>query len=159
MPNLTCDDRRKLRDAVIAYMNGSILTYAFDDLNCECMDAPDPSVRNVSKLLYQIHDDTVDHPISVTKITWDTLIRIVAFLDTDLAVNENMDNAYWPFNDEAEWHAHRKNIDGTNIPSYNPEIHALPVHGLINRIPTLLGLGIIALATGLLVLFILIAAK
>lgn len=159
MPNLTCDDRRKLRDAVIAYMNGTISTYAFDDLNCECMDAPDPSVRHISKLLYQIHDDTVAHPISVTKTTWDTLIRIAAFLDTDLAVNEIMDNDYWPFKHETEWNAHRRNIAGISIPTYNPEIHALPIHGPLNRIPTLLGVGIIALAVGLLILFVLVAAK
>ena len=159
MSAIACDDRRKLRDAVIAYMNGTILTYAFDDLNCDCMDAPDPSVRQVSKLLYQIHDDTVDHPISVTKTTWHALIRIVTFLDTDLAADENMDNNYWPFKDESEWNSHRTEISEINVPSYDPEIHALPVHGPLNRIPTLLGFGIIVLATGLLILFVMIATR
>lgn len=157
MPAIAYDDRQKLRDAVIAYMNGAISTYAFDDQNCECMDSQDESVRQVSKLLYQIHDDTVDHPISVSKTTWDTLIRIVAFLDTDLTADENMDNNCWPFKVETELDTSHASIGEINIPSYNPEIHALPVHGPLNRIPTLVGLGIIALATALLILLVLIA--
>ena len=143
-------DRRKLRDAVIAYMNGTISTYAFDDLNCECIDSPDPSVRQVSKLLYQIHDDTVDHPIYVTQTTWDALIRIVVFLDTELAVDEKMDNGSWPFTGETEWNTHRHRIEDRSIPSYDPNVHALPVHGPFNRIPALLGLGVVVLIIGLL---------
>lgn len=159
MSVIACDDRRKLRDAVIAYMNGSIKTYAFDDLNCECMDSNDPGVRQISKLLYQIHDDTVDHPISVNQTTWDTLQRIVAFLDTDLAIVEKADQGSWPFKDENEWTMHQDNMDEANIPPYDPEIHALPVHGPLNRIPTLVGLGIIILATGLLMLFVSIVTR
>ncbi len=159
MTDVVCNDRRKLRDALIAYMNGTILTYAFDDLNFECLGARDPSVQQVSKLLYQIHDDTVDHPISVTKKTWDALIRIVVFLDTDLAADENTDNDYWPFKDESEWNSHRTEISEIAVPSYDPETHALPVHGLLNRIPTLLGFGIIVLATGLLILFVMISTR
>lgn len=151
MTTTPCNDRRKLRDAVIAYMNGTIRTYAFDDLNCEAMDSHDESVRQISKLLYQIHDDTVDHPISVSKMTWDTLIRIVAFLDTSLAADVGMDNDYWPFKDDTEWNTYRAGLGEINIPSFNPEVHSLPVHGPLNRIPTLVGLGIIALVIGLLI--------
>ncbi len=157
MNAIACDDRRKLRDAVIGYMNGTISTYVFDDLNCECMNSHDESVRQISKLLYQIHDDTVDHPISVTQITWDALLRIVAFLDTDFAAALEMDNDYWPFQDETGWNTHRTKLEGIDIPPFDPEIHALSVHGPLNRIPTLVGLGLIAVATGLLVLFVLIA--
>ncbi|MCA9213825.1 MAG: hypothetical protein KDB27_12210 [Planctomycetales bacterium] len=85
MTVIACDDRRKLRDAIVAYMNCTISTYAFDDLNSECMDSRDESVRQISRQLYQIHDDAVDHPISVTQPTWNALIRVVAFLDTDSA--------------------------------------------------------------------------
>ena len=150
MTGIACHDRRKLRDAVIAYMNGTISTYAFDDLNCECMDSADPSVRQVSKLLYQIHDDTVDHPISVTQTTWDALIRIVVFLDTELAVDDEMVNDFWPFTGETEWNTHRHRIEDSGIPSYDPNVHALPVHGPFNRIPALLGLGAVVLIIGLL---------
>jgi len=159
MTAIACDDRRKLRDAVIAYMNGTISTYAFDDLNCECMDSRDKSIRQVSKLLYQIHDDTVDHPISVTRQTWDALIRIVAFLDTDLYAGQNMDDDVWPFNDDTQWNAHRSKVGAINIPSYDSTIHALQVHGPLNRIPTLVGLGIILAATTLLIVFLSITTR
>jgi len=138
------DDRRKLRDAIIAYMDGTIRTYAFDDLNSECMDSHDEGVRKISKLLYQIHDDTVDHPISLTQTTWDKLLRIVAFLETDLTAATDMDNDHWPFKDDTEWNCNRPAIAEIDVPSYTPQIHRLPVHGSLNRIPTLVGLGILA---------------
>lgn len=159
MNPIAYDDRRKLRDAVIAYMNGTIRTYRFDDLNCECLDSRDESVRQISKLLYQIHDDTVDHPISVSENTWKTLTRIVAFLDTDLAADEKMENNFWPFKDEDIRNSHPTNISRTIIPSYNPEIHALPVHGPLNRIPAIVGLGTIALTTVFLALIVWGATK
>ena len=149
MPTVASDDRRKLRDAIIAYMNGTMRTYAFDDLNSECMDSHDDSVRRISKLLYQIHDDTVDHPVSVTQMTWDTLLRIVAFLGTDLTAAADMDNDNWPFKDDTDWNKHRAAIAEINVPLYTPEIHRLPIHGPLNRIPTLVGLGIIAFVIAL----------
>lgn len=151
MNAIACDDRRKLRDAVIAYMNGTISTYAFDDLNCECMDSRDEIVRCISKQLYLIHGDTVDHPISVTQPTWNALIRIVAFLETDLPCAQDFDRDSWPFKDEFEWNEHRTKLDEINIPPYDAEIHALPVHGPLNRIPALVGLGISAVVIGLLI--------
>lgn len=117
MTTVDCDERLKLRDAIIAYMNGTIRTYAFDDLNCDCMDSYDESVRQISKLLYQIHDDTVDHPISVTQTTWDALLRIIAFLETDLAAAPDLDNGTWPFKDDTDWNIHRAGIAKINIPS------------------------------------------
>jgi len=152
MTAIASDDRRKLRDAVIAYMNGTISTYAFDDLNCECMDSHDEIVRQISKQLYQIHDDTVDHPVSVTQPTWNALIRVVAFLDTDSAGGQDTANGYWPFKNESEWNTHRTKLDEISIPSYDPEIHALPVHGPLTRIPTLVGFGIIAFVIALLII-------
>ena len=151
MNAIACDDRRKLRDAVIAYKNGTISTYAFDDLNCECMDSHDEFVRQISEQLYLIHDDTVDHPISVTQATWNALKRIVAFLETDSAGSQDTTNDFWPFKDESEWNTHRSKLDEINIPLYDPAIHALPVHGLLSRIPTLVGFGIIAVVIGVLV--------
>ncbi len=150
MTAIASQDRQKLRDAVIAYMNGTISTYEFDDLNSECMDSHDESVRKVAKELYCIHDDTVDHPISVTQMTWDALIRIVAFLDTDLVSDEKLVNSYWPFKDGTQWNTHRNSIEDVDIPSYDPDVHSLPVHGAFNRIPTLVSIGLILLFIGLL---------
>lgn len=143
------DDRRKRRDAIIAYMNGTIRIYAFDDLNSECVDSHDEGVRKISKLLYQIHDNTVDHPISVTQATGDTLLRIVAFLETDLTVAADMDNDQWPYKDDTDWNNNRAAIAEIDVPSYTPQIHRLPVHRPLNRIPTLACLGIIAFVIAL----------
>lgn len=85
-------------------------------------------------------------------------MRIVAFRDMDLVVDEQMDNDSWPFKDETEWITHRTKIGEINVPSYDPDVHALPVHGRLNRIPTLVGLGIVLVVTGLLVL-VLIATR
>ena len=115
------------------------------------MDSADKSVRQISELLYQIHDDTVDHPISVTQTTWDALLRIAVFLDTDLAASEVTEDEFWPFSNQTEWNVHRNKIQKIGIPPYDPEFHALPVHGPLNRIPTLVGIVIIAFVIGLLV--------
>ena len=158
MTAIACDDRRKLRDAVIAYMNGTISTYVFDDLNCECMDSHDEIVRQISKQLYLIHDDTVDHSISVSQPTWTALKRVVAFLDTDSEGSQDTANDFWPFKDESEWSTQQTKLDEISIPPYDPAIHALPVHGPLSRIPTLVGFGIIAFVIGLLIV-VLIATR
>ncbi len=158
MTAIACEDRRKLRDSVIAYMNGTISTYAFDDLNSECMDSQDETVRQISKQLYLIHDDAVDHPISVSQPTWTALKRIVVFLDTDSEGSQDAANDFWPFKDESEWTTQQTKLDEINIPPYDPAIHALPVHGPLSRIPTPVGFGIIAFVIGLLIV-VLIAMR
>ena len=152
--SIACNDRQKLRNAIVAYMNGAIATFAFDDLNCECSDSADESVHQISKLLYQIHDDTVDHPICVTQSTWDTLRRVVAFLDTELTAAEEIDESHWPFPNSQQWHENQHRVPGMDIPTYDPAIHARPVHGPFDRIPTLLGVGIILVVIGLGVLVV-----
>jgi hypothetical protein len=154
---IACNERRKLRDVVVAYMDGTISTFAFDDRNCDFMDSRDAGVRRLSKLLYQIHDDTVDHPISVSETTWKALLRIVAFLDTDMPLSDEEDNPFWPFQSEADWNEHRNTVEDANIPPYDPSVHSLPVHGPFDRIPTLVGFGIVAVVIGLLCV-VLIAA-
>ena len=112
-------------------MNGTISTYAFDDLNCECTDSQDESVRQVSRLLYQIHDDTVDHPISVTLTTWDVLLRIVAFLDTDWIADKAKYNRQLAVQRRyrMEHAIGQGSMRTRKFTSYNTQIHALPVHG------------------------------
>lgn len=140
-------ERRRLRNAVIAYMKGTIRTNAFDDMNSEFMGSPDESLRRISGLLYQIHDDMVDHPISVSESTWETMLRIIAFLDTHLEAAERVDHEYWPFKDETHRDNHCENIVMIDLPSYKPQVHDLPIHSPFNRIPAIVGFGLMALAT------------
>ncbi len=144
------NDRRRLRDAIIAYMSGTLRTHAFDDLNSACMDSRDESVRAIAKWLYGIHDDIVDHQISVSQQVWNDLIRVVAFLGTETPASPCQTEECWPFSKEAEWQAAQKSVESCGIPPYDPAIHARPVHAFLDRIPTFLGIAIIVCATGLL---------
>jgi len=150
MMPLASDDRRRLRDAVIAYMAGTLRTHAFDDVNSACVGSRDESVRAIAKWLYEIHDDVADHPISVTEPVWNALVRIVAFLGTEASASARHTQELWPFASESEWEAARISVEGCGIPPYDPAIHARPVHGFLDRIPTPLGIAIIVCATGLL---------
>ena len=58
--------RTYLRNALVSYMAGAIRTFAFDDKNSGCRKNGDRSVQEISRFLYNIHDDLIDHPISVT---------------------------------------------------------------------------------------------
>ena len=136
MMPLASDDRRRLRDAVIAYMAGTLRTHAFDDVNSVCMSSRDESVRAVAEWLYGIHDDVSDHPISVTEPVWNALVRIVAFLGTEASASARHTQELWPFASESEWEAARISVEGCGIPPYDPAIHARPVHGFLDRIPT-----------------------
>jgi hypothetical protein len=149
MPVAT-DDRRRLRGALIAYMSGTLRTHAFDDLNSDCMDSRDESVRSIAKWLYGIHDDMVDHPISVSQQVRNDLIRVVAFLGTETPGSLCQTGEYWPFSKESEWQAARISVESCGIPPYDAAIHSRPVHGFLDRIPTPLGIAIIVCATGLL---------
>jgi hypothetical protein len=151
MMPVASDDRRRLRGALIAYMSGTLRAHAFDDLNSACMDSRDESVRSIAKWLYGIHDDLADHPISVSQQVWNVLVRIVVFLGTESPASSCQQAESWPFSSESEWNAARASVEGCGIPRYDPAIHARPVYGLLDRIPTLLGVVIIVCATGLLV--------
>lgn len=126
-------------------MNGAISTFKFDDMNCECMCSADPSVQRISKFLYQVHDDFVDHPISVSRKTWNRLLRVLVFLDTQLVAQVDYDEDSWPFTSKDEWEAHRGKISELAAPQYDPKLHSQPVDGPWERIPTIAGLGILGL--------------
>ncbi len=103
-----------------------------------------------------MHDDTVGDLISVTQEPCHALLRIVVFLGTDLNAPEISDNSSWPFKNIAAWNEHRSNVEEDGIPSYYPDIHALPVHGPFDRIPTLVGFVIIVLASGAIIALLLV---
>ncbi|NCA18021.1 MAG: hypothetical protein EBS90_13425 [Betaproteobacteria bacterium] len=81
---------------------------------------------------------------------WNTLIRIISFLGTEASVSVSYAEECWPFSNKSEWEAARISVEDCGIPPYDPAIHARPVHGFLDRIPTPLGIAIIACATGLL---------
>jgi hypothetical protein len=127
-------------------MRGEIRTFAFDDRNSK-YDSPkataDPSVREVSRTLYAIHDDLIDHPISASPECWAALCRIVAFLGTDLAIDAATDERTWPFRDERLWSAHESLVSECELPEYNPHVHGRPINHWSRRIPTRVGIAVI----------------
>ena len=139
--------RKILRDALLQYMTGEIDTFAFDDANCECMKSTDASVQKISRFLYNIHDDFVDHPISVTSEEgWGVLRRVLAFLDTDLAIDttNTPQHRTWPFHSHEEWHANEHRTNGIGLPQYDPMIHSRPIHHCWDRIPLSVGIALFA---------------
>ena len=147
--------RKQLRDAVVAHMNGTIGTYDFDDYNSECGGSGDDGVREISRWLYRIHDDTVDHPISVSSEGWEVLRRVVAFLETDSEIHRNAERATWPFADESQLARHGPNVRQVSMPTYNPLIHATPIHPGWDRIPSWFGVAMIVLAIVVMFRFVL----
>lgn len=150
--------RTDLRDALISYMSGEIRTFAFDDRNSvyfETKLTEDRSVREIAHILYSIHDDFIDHPISVSPEGWLFLRRVVAFLGTELEIGQTASPLpeSWPFRDEAEWKANEHLGNERRIPEYDPDIHHRRFQPWWNRIPSAVGFAI--LGTILVVAFIL----
>jgi len=136
--------RTDLRNALVSYMTGEIRTFAFDDQNSVYFKATDVSVQEISRSLWYIHDDLIDHPISVNTCGWAVLRRIVAFLATDLEIEETPKQSSWPFRDEKEWHASERLVNETNLPEYDPTIHGRQVQPWWNRIPSSVGFAVLA---------------
>jgi len=142
----TATDREKraeLRDGLMRYMAGDICTFAFDDINSACRDTTDASLKLISKELYLIHDDLIDHPVSVTQESWEALRRTVAFLATDLQTDTATAQFTWPFHDEDEWRSHEHLVNDMQIPVYDPVVHSRQVHPWWDRIPSSLGFAIL----------------
>ncbi len=81
------DARDALADLVRAYMRGEIMSGDFDRRNDALGESDDRSVVMLSCDLWQLYDDFDDQPIRVTQETWDWLLRVIAFLRTDLELS------------------------------------------------------------------------
>jgi len=147
--------RTVLRNALVSYMTGAIRTFAFEDQYSPCQDSLDESVRLIARQVWYMHDELIDHPISVTSVGWEALRRTIAFLGTDLDITAQLDGAAWPFQDETEWHANECLVNELGLPDYDPEVHGRPANPWWNRIPS--GIGFLILAALLAAVFIVIA--
>jgi hypothetical protein len=152
--------RTDLRDALISYLRGEIRTFEFDDRNSAYFEqrlTEDQSVRDVSRILWTMHDDFIDHPVSVTAEGWQFLKRVVAFLGTDLelppAGRGKHFSLFWPFHNESDWLANETAGPDPRIPEYDPKIHGRRFQPWRNRIPTVVGIAVILSAIVLMVLF------
>lgn len=132
--------RMDLQKALVGYMAGRICTSAFDDQNTACQQSSDKSVQEISRFLYSLHDDLIDHPISVTPICWEALLRVVAFLGTGLEIRTPNKDASWPFPDSEEWHANENSLKNLDLPEYDISIHYRIANPWWNRIPSRIGL-------------------
>ena len=153
--------RSDLKTGLIRYMAGEIRTFAFDDQNWAAGKSADRSVHQVSRFLWHIHDDCIDHPISVSPQTWDRLRRIVGFLGTDLNIETTITHPSWPFRDEDEWHSNEQIVNGLGLPEYNPSKHCSDrstrhweVNPWCNRIPSSIGFAIFAGIVGAVVVML-----
>ena len=151
------EKRAELRDSLVRYMAGDIRTFAFDDINCACRDTADASLKLLSKELWLIHDDLIDHPVSVTHDGWEALRRTVAFLATDLQIDRATAQSTWPFRNEGEWRSHQHLVEGVQIPDYDPAVHGRHCNPWWNRIPSTVGFAVLGciVVVVLVVLFIL----
>jgi len=106
-----------------------------------------------------MHDDFIDHPISVSPEGWQILKQVVTFLGTDLELppvaRRKRLPPFWPFCDESEWLANEQTGSDRRIPEYDPGMHGRWVQPWWNRIPTGVGLAVIL---GVLAVFVLIMA-
>jgi hypothetical protein len=150
------EKRAQLRAGLVRYMAGNIGTFAFDDINCACRDTADASLKLLSKELWLMHDDLIDHPVSVTHEGWEALRRTVAFLATDLQIDTASVQSTWPFRDEGEWRSHQHFVEGVQIPDYDPAVHGRPSNPWWNRIPSTLGFAILGCIVVLVLVFLVI---
>ena len=142
--------RTTLQRAIVDYMSGAIRTFAFEDQYWPCRTSPDEAVQRIAREVWYIHDELIDHPLSLPEQGWEALRRIVAFLGTDLEITAKQDE--WPFEDEAAWRAHQHLVNEFDLPEYDPAVHGRPANPWWNRIPS--SIGFLVLAVLLAALFI-----
>lgn len=137
--------RSDVRNALIAFMRGEIRAFAFDDVNSRHFGSADPSLHEISRILWGFYDDLIDHRISVTAESWQILQRVVAFLATDLAADNLGEPASpaWPFRSESEWLAMSHLSRDSGLPAFDASIHCQKIHPWWYPIPTLWGIAVI----------------
>lgn len=151
--------RADLREALVGYLRGDLRTFEFDDRNSLYFEqgrTNDQSLREIGRILWMLHDDFIDHPISVSSEGWQLLVRVVTFLETDLelapAVRRKRLPPFWPFRDEDAWRANKPAEPDPRIPEYDPQIHGRQYRPWWDRIPSVAGFAILLGATGLMIL-------
>jgi len=138
--------RIELQNALVGYMAGEIRTFEFDDRKstiCSRNETADDGLRQVSRFLYGIHDDLIDHPSSISPQGWATLRRIVAFLGTELEIDATDEHPAWPLHDEDTWRANEWIVSKAGLPDYDPAIHGRQNQRWWNRIPFTVGFAIL----------------
>lgn len=146
--------RTNLRSAIVAYMRGAIRSFALEDQYSPCRTSPDEAVQDIAQQLWCIHDELVDHSISVQPEGWERLRRTVAFLGTDLEIAP-LDSPSWPFRNDGQWHMNEHLVDGLDLPDYDPDIHGRPGNPWWNRVST--STGVLILVALLVAVFLVIA--
>jgi hypothetical protein len=140
--------RKTLRNAIGGYMSGAIRTFAFEGQYAPCRNSPDEAVQAIVRHVWYIHDELIDHPISVTEQEWEILRRSFAFLLTDLDFTAKENGAVWPFEDESSWQANQHLVNGIELPEYDSAVHGRPANPWWNRIPTSIGILVLAMLLG-----------
>lgn len=148
--------RNDLRDALSCYMRGEVSTFAFDERNSAYFAdrrTDDASVLEISHVLWHIHDDLIDHPISVSPECWLTLKQILAFLATDLDVASwqrgRMVPEFWPFRDESAWLEHEYAGTDLPVPAYDVQIHGRQIRPWRDSIPASAGFAFLLVLVGI----------
>ena len=146
--------RTTLQKAIVGYMCGAIRTFEFEDQCWPCYTSPDEAVQGIAREVWYIHDQFINHPISVTEHGWEALRRAVAFLSTDLEITakQGIQSSRgrsrcpneWPFEDEAAWRANQHLLNQIDLPEYDPAVHGRPAHPWWNRIPSRIGFLVLA---------------
>ena len=137
------DARTNLQSAIVAYMSGAIRTFAFEDRYSSCRASTDESVQAIAKQVWYLHDDLVDHPISVRSEGWEALRRTVAFVGTDMNIATSSKCDFWPFHDESQWRHYEHLVNELGLPAYDQAVHGRPTNTWWNRIPTVVGASIV----------------
>lgn len=149
--------REEISQALVSYMSGEIKSFEFDDHISRfrwAKTTDDSSVRQICDELWRSYDDLIDHPISVTQEGWLALRRTIAFLNTELNIQDKSEKGAWPFQDQDEWLRHEYLLNEIDLPQFDPALHSRPANAWWNRIPTTVGIG--ALLGLLIFIFVLI---
>jgi hypothetical protein len=126
-----------LANALSCFMQKKIRSNVFDETvsyyTCDNTTA-DRGVVGISQELCNLYDDLTNRPIRVSDDIFETLRRVLLFLQTDLdychtdnqkELGEVWDEVkdYWPFASTDEWADH-KPLTGSPSPEYNPTLIA-----------------------------------
>lgn len=81
-------DRNRLRDLLRSYLNEEITAFTLDDHLDKLSSSEDESVQEIANELWCFYDDCKDHKVVVDKQGWNSLQRMLLFLETDEQIRE-----------------------------------------------------------------------